>query len=108
MPKPKSKSKPKSKPKSKSKAVTREAAKARPDPSDPRLHKVVLTFTVKVEEGSIDSMRMLDACSAAAEVLGVKSGEILPGARLGLSFPKEQQTEQTEQVEQVGKDQARP
>lgn len=56
------------------------------DPDDPRLHKVVLSFTIRVEAGAIEEARVLDACTAAAEALGVESGEILPGARLGLSF----------------------
>ena len=67
-------------------------SKPRPQPNDPRLHKVVLTFTILVEKGAIDSARMLDAAAVAAEALGVERGEILSGARLGLSFPSKDKT----------------
>lgn len=67
---------------------TTDVPKRRPDPSDSRLRKVVLTFTVLIEEGAIDADRILDACEAAATLLGVQKGDILPGARLAIESPE--------------------
>lgn len=61
---------------------TNDAPKRKPNEDDPRLRKIVLSFTVLVEEGVVDENRILDACEAAATLLGIKKGDILPGARL--------------------------
>jgi imidazolonepropionase-like amidohydrolase len=50
---------------------------------------IKLTFEIAVEHGSIDPDRILDAATAAAYALGIERGDIKPGARLSIRWPRQ-------------------